>query len=263
MLFSFDKDRPRPLRRHAAFGTILLLGLVHTARFEPSGESDPQSWNLSAQPNLPTLNWAATPPAPQNRFKARSLDMSYAEVLALMEKRMGQRESAEAIRSTAAQIVRLCYLLGFQPSFILAIIEHESSFKAGVVSSAGAIGLMQLLPATARIVGQNLGIEVPRGGANLKDPVINVTLGMHYLAQLQDDFKTLASTLAAYNLGPARWQQYLQQPGSTRPKSVARYVALIEKTTRLIRDAGHLAWENQSAKNRLALNETDRTTIRR
>ncbi|MBU6376384.1 MAG: transglycosylase SLT domain-containing protein [Bdellovibrionales bacterium] len=208
-------------------------------------------------------NWAATTSATQSHFDSRSLDMSYAEVLALMEKRMGQRVSTEAIRNTAAQIVRLSYLLGFQPSFILAIIEHESSFRADVISRAGAIGLMQLLPATARVVGRDLKIEVPRGGANLKDPVINVTLGMHYLAQLRDEFQSLASTLAAYNLGPVRWQQVLQQPNVARPKSITRYVEEIERTTRLIREAGHLAWESVSARNRLALNDTDPSVIKR
>ena len=234
MLFSFP--------RRAVFSGFLLLALTQASLFG---------------------NWAATPTTPLDPFDSRSLDMSYAEVLALMERRMGQQVGPEAIRNTAAQIVRLSYLLDFQPSFVLAIIEHESSFRSAVISRAGAIGLMQLLPATARVVGKNIGIEVPRGGANLKDPVINITLGMHYLAQLRDNFKSLASALAAYNFGPVRWQKVLEQPNSDRPKSVTQYVEEIERTTRLIREAGHLAWENVSARSRLALNDTDHFVIKR
>jgi soluble lytic murein transglycosylase-like protein len=168
--------------------------------------------------------------------------MSHPEVEALLTARMVRFENPEKVRATASQIIRLCHLLGFQPSFILAVIEHESSFKSHIVSPAGAIGLMQLLPATARIVGSQIGIDVPHGGPNLKDPVVNVTLGMHYLAQLQDDFKTPASTLAAYNLGPQRWVQYLEKPARDRPRSVAKYVSLIERTSKEMQQAGKLAY---------------------
>ena len=239
MLFPLGHSKPVS-RRHAwrrprAVLATVALGTAALGRVQPSPVDPGKDWNYPYTPgDLPTLDWAATPPDPRQRFQGQTLDLSYFEVASLMQKRMSGRDNPEKISATAAQIIRLCHLLDFQPSFILALIEHESSFKPQVTSPAGAIGLMQLLPATARIVGQDLGISVPAGGANLKDPVVNVTLGMHYLAQLHDDFKTLASTLAAYNLGPARWLKYLSQPGNKRPQSVAKYVALIQRTTERI-----------------------------
>ncbi len=224
-------------------GLLLLVGILAVDQTPPANERQQHNWNFRHTPrDLPSLDWAATPPAPEKRLQKRPLDMAYPEVASLLEKRMAGRERSEKIRATAAQIIRLCHLLDFQPSFILAVIDHESSFKPQVVSSAGAVGLMQLMPATGRVVARDLGIPNAAIETLLRDPVANVTLGMHYLAQLQDDFRTLASTLAAYNLGPQRWLHYLAKPGSRRPQAVARYVAKIEATTRQIREAGAQAW---------------------
>jgi soluble lytic murein transglycosylase-like protein len=244
MIFLSVESKPLSFRRRVALAGVMILGAVAIAPSEHPSEGS-QDWSIRATPKtLPHLDWAATPPAPQNRLQKEPLDMSYPEVEALLLQRMGRHEKPEQIRATANQIIRLSHLLGFQPSFVLAVIEHESSFKSRIVSPAGAIGLMQLLPATARVVGSQMGITVPYGGANLKDPVVNVTLGMHYLAQLHDDFKTPASTLAAYNLGPQRWVEFLARPGNDRPRTVAKYVALIERTSKQMREAGRLAYLN-------------------
>lgn len=240
MLVLSVESKPLSIRRRFALAAVMLMGTLAVSPTEQSSEGA-QDWSIQISPStLRALDWAATPPAPQTRLQKSPLDMTYTEVAALLQARMGRRESLETVRATATQIVRLCHLLSFQPSFILAVIEHESSFKSRIVSPAGAIGLMQLLPATARIVGSQIGIAVPHGGANLKDPVVNVTLGMHYLAQLEDDFKTPASTLAAYNLGPQRWMEFLTRPATDRPRTVAKYVALIERTAARIRQAGQI-----------------------
>jgi hypothetical protein len=237
----------RPLTLLGFLG-VVALGTTIAVPTTPTSPNQPQDWNTQHTPsNLPTLDWAATPPAPEKRLNPQPLDMSYPEVAALLERRMGRYESSARIRATASQLFRLCYLLGFQPSFVLAVIEHESSFRPRIVSPAGAVGLMQLLPATARIVGKQLNIAVPPGGPNLMDPVVSVTLGMHYLAQLQDDFKTPASTLAAYNMGPQRWVEYLSRPEMKRPRTVAKYVALIERSMAQIREEGKLAWKPRLA----------------
>ncbi len=242
MLFLSIESTPLTPRRRFALAMLVVLGTVAVSTTEQSSEGA-QDWSIHAPPTRAAIpHWADTPPAPRDRLQKQPLDMSHREVEALLLQRMGRHEHAEKIRATATQIIRLCHLLGFQPSFILAVIEHESSFKSRAVSPAGAVGLMQLLPATARIVGSQIGITVPHGGPNLKDPVVSVTLGMHYLAQLQDDFKTPASTLAAYNLGPQRWVQFLERPARDRPRSVAKYVALIERTSKEMQQAGKMAY---------------------
>jgi soluble lytic murein transglycosylase-like protein len=244
MIFLSVESKPLSFRRRVALAAVMLVAAVTIAPSEHPSEGS-QEWSIRSTPKtLPHIDWTATPPAPQNRLQKQPLDMSYPEVEALLLQRMARHNQPEQIRATANQIIRLCHLLGFQPSFILAVIEHESSFKSRIVSPAGAIGLMQLLPATGRVVGSQMNIAVPHGGANLKDPVVNVTLGMHYLAQLQDDFKTPASTLAAYNLGPQRWVEFLARPGNDRPRAVAKYVSLIERTSKQMREAGRLAYLN-------------------
>ncbi|MBI3988117.1 MAG: transglycosylase SLT domain-containing protein [candidate division NC10 bacterium] len=98
------------------------------------------------------------------------------------------------------------------PYLLLAIIREESTFEKGAVSRAGARGLMQLLPATAREVAQELKLnEVARDGLDI--PSINITLGTRYLAKLLQEFGDLVHTLAAYNAGPQVVRQWLARFG--------------------------------------------------
>lgn len=79
-----------------------------------------------------------------------------------------------------------------------------------VRSSAGAMGLMQLMPATARETATRAGMSI--NNQDLLSPTINIALGSRYLAQLLEDFdgnRILAA--AAYNAGPNRVRQWLRQ----------------------------------------------------
>jgi soluble lytic murein transglycosylase len=88
-----------------------------------------------------------------------------------------------------------------EPALLAAVIYRESKFDARAESSSGAIGLMQLTPATAR------GIALRTGGSrfelsDLYDPEINVRYGSWYLRHLLDRYDgDLAKALAAYNGG--------------------------------------------------------------
>jgi len=238
-LLSQGKTMESPIQKTVAFSLILVIGLFAVKFTAPDATG--REWSTQFSPHdMPSLDWSATPAVPPRRIKNRPLDMTYSEVEALLLSRMSHRQPESTVRATAAQIIRLCHLLGLQPSFVLAVIEHESGFRSHAISPAGAKGLMQLLPATARVMGNKLGIDVPHGGPNLHDPVVNVTLGMHYLAELQDQFESLASTLAAYNLGPKRWADLLESPQRIRPGTVAKYIALIQRTTSTIKKSARL-----------------------
>lgn len=86
---------------------------------------------------------------------------------------------------------------------IASIIAAESNFDPKAVSRRNARGLMQLLPETAA----HLGVH------NIFDPAENIGAGTHYLSDLMAHYKNdLALTLAAYNAGPLRVQQYGRVP---------------------------------------------------
>ncbi|MDH3546775.1 MAG: transglycosylase SLT domain-containing protein, partial [Gammaproteobacteria bacterium] len=94
------------------------------------------------------------------------------------------------------------------------VARSESLFMRDVRSSAGAIGLMQLMPATGRKVARDL--QLPYSGLDtLTDPQINIRLGTTYLGQMAERFggnRVLAT--AAYNAGPHRVDRWLPDSGS-------------------------------------------------
>ncbi len=105
---------------------------------------------------------------------------------------------------------------GVEPALALAIIRQESSFDPATVSPAGALGLMQLLPGTARQVAQQIGFRRPLPSL-IADPGANMRLGTAYLHGLMmqfDDCTPLA--VAAYNAGPNRVQEWLTENGDPR-----------------------------------------------
>lgn len=95
------------------------------------------------------------------------------------------------------------------PALLAAVIYRESKFDANAESSSGAIGLMQLLPATAK------GIALHTGGSKFRvddlwNPEINVRYGAFYLRRLLNKYGDMRLALAAYNAGQANvdeWQE--------------------------------------------------------
>ena len=90
----------------------------------------------------------------------------------------------------------------FDPMFAAGLIRQESTFQADAVSHANAIGLMQILPKTARILARQLKIRYTR--ATLYDPNANIEIGMLYIANLTRATGSPEYAAAAYNAGEDR-----------------------------------------------------------
>jgi soluble lytic murein transglycosylase len=96
---------------------------------------------------------------------------------------------------------------GIDAARIYAVIRQESHFGAGAVSIAGAAGLMQLMPRTARWVAGRHGIAFKH--EHIHDPATNVRIGARYLKVVLDHFGgSHAHAAAAYNAGPSRLRRW-------------------------------------------------------
>ena len=93
--------------------------------------------------------------------------------------------------SLLAVIHRYATQYGIDPALVRAVIDTESGGDHRAVSTRGARGLMQLMPATARMLG-----------VNPHDPLDNLRGGVEYLAGLLRQFGDVPSALIAYNAGP-------------------------------------------------------------
>lgn len=138
---------------------------------------------------------------------------------------LGERQSwriVDAIREEAERH-------GYDPLFVMAIIEVESTCSPTANSPRGAVGLTQIKPSTAREVAKDLGL--PWGGATaLVQPKLNIRLGLGYLAQLEEKFGDPYVAIAAYNLGPERASRMSRQHARRAhyvKKVLSRYEGLL------------------------------------
>lgn len=123
-------------------------------------------------------------------------------------------------RPFATHFLRHAKAQALPPNLLFALARQESAFNPGIASSAGARGLMQLLPTTAAEVARAKGIRL-RDKGDLYDPAINVHLGSTYYRQMLDRFannRILAT--AAYNAGPGRVRGWLAETGGRLPFDV-------------------------------------------
>jgi soluble lytic murein transglycosylase len=92
---------------------------------------------------------------------------------------------------------------GIEPALLFALIRTESAFNSNIVSRAGAVGLTQLMPATAEEMAGRIrrqgGPDYTGSGLNLQDPAANIHIGAAYLAYLNDRMGDPLLALLAYN----------------------------------------------------------------
>jgi soluble lytic murein transglycosylase len=116
------------------------------------------------------------------------------------------------------------------PFLVAGLIREESLYSARVVSPVGAIGLMQLMPATAKKVARQLGLEdSDYNSQGLYEPEHNIQLGTYYLGQLLNEFQdNIIYSVAAYNAGPQAVKRWIAQNGQRDPDEFVELISYRE-----------------------------------
>ncbi|OXS54601.1 soluble lytic murein transglycosylase-like protein [Bacillus sp. V-88] len=147
----------------------------------------PSQQNIDLNQTLGAVNGALLTPS------ASSVPIGINPLLALNKSNWNAPEEIDEIISRAADHYAI------PKKLIQAVIKQESNFNPDAVSPAGATGLMQLMPSTARGLGVN----------NVFDPEENVFAGTKYLKQMLDKYNgDIHLALAAYNAGPGNVDKY-------------------------------------------------------
>jgi soluble lytic murein transglycosylase len=119
---------------------------------------------------------------------------------------------------------------------LAAVIESESKFNPNARSKAGAVGLMQLTPNTAKGIAQYTGGSRFRV-SDLTNPDINIRYGAWYLGHLLDKYGNERLALAAYNAGEENVDRWRREHVSIQFDETRDYVKKVERLRKIYRRA--------------------------
>jgi soluble lytic murein transglycosylase len=127
---------------------------------------------------------------------------------------------------------------GIDPALLAAVIYQESKFHPSARSSSGAIGLMQLTPATARAIAQRTGGTSFRV-SDLTNPTINIRYGTWYLHDLFAKYRSVRLALAAYNAGMGNVDRWRNAGEGIQFPETRAYVDRVVHLEKVYREAWH------------------------
>jgi soluble lytic murein transglycosylase len=122
------------------------------------------------------------------------------------------------------------------PALLAAVIESESKFDPDAQSKAGAIGLMQLTPATAKGIAQYTGGSRFRV-SDLTNPDINIRYGAWYLGHLMNKYGNERLALAAYNAGQDNVDRWRREHVGIQFGETQDYISKVERLKKIYRRA--------------------------
>ena len=116
---------------------------------------------------------------------------------------------------------------GVDPFLVAGLIRQESLFQPAARSSAGAVGLTQIMPPTGRMLARQDGLA-GYAPAMLRDPSVNLSLGTLFIADLLRRHGEVAYALAAYNAGPSRLNRWRDPTAAEHPDLFAERIPFAE-----------------------------------
>lgn len=147
-------------------------------------------------------------------FTNVSPDDRYAPVKVFQPSRGKARKPPGPVRTYDNLIERVAHSQGIPPAIVKAVIHAESAFDPYAVSHKGAMGLMQLMPATAQSLGVGRPFRVSQ----------NISGGTRYLRMMYERFGNWPHALAAYNAGPTAVERYRGIPPYRETRQYVRRV---------------------------------------
>lgn len=213
-------------------GTLLLFtGLATLANAQPISILEQQSKDLAFETSLEaqraSLRWSHAKELLGKHYQ-KSIVKSGENILDL-DKMISQwttralpKNWKESATDISKAILEESQKYGFDPVFLMAVIQNESSFRPDIIGPCGEIGLMQLTRETAEWVTRKYGVSW-KGVKSLKDPTTNIRIGAAYMAYLREKFEFHSQLyLAAYNMGSSNVQRALEK--QVMPKQYASRV---------------------------------------
>ncbi len=203
-------QQPLNLKAHQSHVTDLELHKIETY----PGIQRARELYLLGRPGEDRSEWYyATKPltAPEKSAAAKLAELwGWHNRAIITAARSDQRDNLALRFPTAYQksVSRYSTKNGLHSDWVFSVIRQESAFMADARSSAGAMGMMQLMPGTARMVSRQAGLPY-RSRRQLLDPDHNIRLGTFYLSNLLNRFdNNLILATAAYNAGPNRVERW-------------------------------------------------------
>lgn len=120
---------------------------------------------------------------------------------------------------------------GHDPFLLLALIEVESGYDLRAISEKGAVGLLQVMPFVAREMAGELKMVLPEDDM-LHDMEINLKIGSYYLAKMMKRYGDRTLALEAYNLGPAKLEELLED-GRLKKRYTKKTLKVMDRLKKL------------------------------
>lgn len=179
------------------------------------------------------MHESMTPEAIYAAEEAETLrDEAVARREQMIQKNMNRYGRSRLNRELAELIYDQAVAAKIDPDLAFGLVRAESGFKVRAKSHAGAIGLAQVMPNTARIFQRGITEE------ELYDPDTNLRIGFRYLRDLLDQYRNVDLALLAYNRGPGTLQKVMargENPDNGYPDMVLAKVTEVERTPPVLR----------------------------